>query len=209
MVFADRKQAGKLLAERLGKFKGESCVVCALPRGGVVLGAEIAREYDWPMELILVRKIGHPYNPEYAVCAVSEGGVKYSEEGKESLDQGWLKKEMEKGRQEIKRRKEVYLGGRQAVAVGGKIAILVDDGVATGLTFLVAIEELRCRHPRKIVAALPVMPAEFEKKLKGAVDEVVCLNADENYLGSVGAYYMDFPQVTDEEVISVMTDMVI
>lgn len=191
-------------------------MVCALPRGGAVLGAKIAREYRWPLELILVRKIGHPYNPEYAVCAVSESGVKCDEEEKERLDQGWLEKEMEKARQEIKRRKKVYLvgrptesAGRQTVDVGGKTAILVDDGVATGLTFLVAIEELRCRHPWKIVAALPVMPAEFMEKLRGVVDEVVCLNADKNYLGSVGAYYMSFPQVTDEEVISAMTSVVI
>jgi len=193
------------LAEALGKFNGEPCVVCVLPRGGVVLGAEIAREYGWPLELILVRKIGHRYNPEYAVCAVSESGMKCSEEEKESLDRGWLKKEMEKERREIKRRKEVYLDGRRVVDVEGKTAILVDDGVATGLTYLVAIEELRNRHPRKIVAALPVMPAEFLEKLNGVVDEVVCLNADQNYIGSVGAYYMDFPQVTDGEVISAMT----
>lgn len=205
MMFSDRRQAGKLLAEALGKYKKEECVVCAIPRGGAIVGAEIARGYGWPLDLIIVRKIGHQYNPEYAVCAVSENGMKCSEEEKTSLDQKWLEKEVEKEREEIKRRKRLYLGDREPADIEGKTVILVDDGVATGLTYLMAAEELRSRNPGKIVAALPVMPAEFEEVLKKVVDEMVCLNIDRSYLGAVGAYYESFPQVMDEEVVEIVT----
>jgi putative phosphoribosyl transferase len=203
-MFQDRVDAGEKLVPGLRKFQSEECVVMAIPRGGVVLGEVIAKELHCPLGLVLVRKIGHPNNPEYAVCAVSESGMKCSEEEKSGLEDDWLKGKVEEERQEIKRRKEMYLGGRPMVDVSGKTVILVDDGIATGLTYLMAVDELRSRKPKKIVAALPVMPAEFEPKLREVVDEIVCLKSDPNYLGAVGSYYMYFPQLTDEEVVRAM-----
>ena len=200
-MFDDRVDAGKRLALSLVKFQKEDCVLVAIPRGGVILAEVIARELKFPLELVLVRKIGHPYNREYAVCAVSKSGLRCTEEEKNRLDQNWLKKEVEREKQEIERREKLYLRGRKDLSVKGKTVILVDDGVATGLTYLMAIEELRSKNPHKIIAALPMMPAEFEEKLKGVVEEIVCLNIDKDYRGAVGAYYRNFPQVTDEEVI--------
>ena len=202
-MFYDRAEAGRLLAERLKKYQKDG-VAAAIPRGGVVLGAEIARLLEIPLELVLVRKIGHPSNPEYAICAVSEAGEKCNELETSIVDKSWLEERKKEERKEIARRKEIYLKGRSSVNMEGKTVILVDDGIATGLTYLTAVDELRKRKPAKIVAALPVMPAEFEETLKKAVDEVVCLLIDKNYLGAVGAYYSQFPQVTDEEVIEMM-----
>lgn len=202
-MFYDRTEAGRLLADKLAEYKN-NCVVEVIPRGGVVVGAEIARILKVPVDLVLVRKLGHPSNTEYAVCAVTEIGEKCNEAGITVMDKGWLEDRKKEERQEIARRKEVYLKGRMGVDIKGKTVILVDDGVATGLTFLAAVDELRKREPAKIVAALPVMPAEFEESLKKIVEEIVCLNIDKYYLGAVGAYYTSFPQVTDEEVMRLM-----
>ncbi len=191
------------MAERLKKYQKDG-VAAAIPRGGVVLGAEIARLLEIPLELVLVRKLGHPSNLEYAICAVTEAGEKCNELETSMVDKAWLEERKKEERKEITRRKEVYLKGKSSVNMEGKTVILVDDGIATGLTYLAAVDELRKRKPAKIVAALPVMPAEYEETLKKAVDEVVCPNIDKNYLGAVGAYYSQFPQVTDEEVIELM-----
>lgn len=196
--------AGRRLALRLKKFQNEECVVVAVPRGGVILGEIVALELGCPLDLMLVRKIGHPYNLEYAVCAVSESSMKCSQEEKSNLNKDWLQSEVIKERSEIERRKKLYLGNRKSLRLNGKTVILVDDGVATGLTYLMAVEEIRSKSPDKIVAALPVMPEEYLKKLEKVVDEVVCLSIDSNYLGAVGSYYDSFPQVEDQEVIRAM-----
>lgn len=207
MTFSDRKQAGELLAGALGKFRNEHCVVYAIPRGGVVLGAEIAKEYDWPLDLVITRKVGHPYSSEFAVCVVTEDGSEMCDEAETSgIDKAWLEEEKQKERLEAKRRRELYLAGREKVEVQGKTAIIVDDGIATGMTFLMAVKALRKLMPTKIIAAIPVMPAEFAARLKNEVDEIVCLNVDENYSGAVGAYYGSFPQVSDEEVVMLLRE---
>lgn len=204
MRFRDRVEAGKLLAVKLSKYKGKDSVVYAIPRGGVVLGVEIAKEIGAPLDLVITRKIGHPNNPEYALCVVAEDGhMECNEIERRAVDKKWLAEEMEKEKKEAKRRREKYLGERRESAKG-KVAILVDDGVATGMTFLMAIRELRHLEPDKIVAALPVMPIEMKHVFEKEVDELVTLEADSNYLGAVGAYYDDFPQVEDEEVIRIL-----
>jgi len=202
MIFSNRRQAGKQMANALKEFENEKCVVYAIPRGGVVLGAELARKLNCPLDLVITRKVGHPNNPEYAICVVAEDGHEIcNEEEISSIDQAWLGVEKKKEREEAKRRREVYLGARVRPSVIGKTAIVVDDGIATGLTFIAALREVNELGPSKLVAAIPVMPADFLDKLKRECDEVVCLNSDPEYLGAVGAYYREFPQVSDEEVI--------
>ena len=202
MRFADRKEAGTRLAAALKDYRGSGCVVYAIPRGGVVLGYEVAVRLECPLDLVITRKVGHPNNPEYAICVVAEDGHEIcNEQETASVDPKWLAAEKEKERDEAKRRRLVYLKDRTRPSVAGKTAIVIDDGVATGMTFIAALREVRELKPSRLVAAVPVMPAEFMEELRKECDEIVCLDTDSAYLGSVGAYYDDFPQLSDEEVI--------
>jgi len=205
MIFTDRIEAGKKLAEVLRAYKRSDVVVYALPRGGVVLGVEVARMLGAPLDLLIPRKIGHPSSSEYAIAAVAEDGdIVANEEEVSRVDQVWFKKEVAHQRAEAKRRREKYLAGRPTSAVEGKTAIIVDDGIATGLTMKAAIMELKHRKPKKIVVAIPVIPADTFTVLSALVDEVVALDKPEQFLGAIGNYYKSFPQVEDEEVIALM-----
>jgi predicted phosphoribosyltransferase len=203
--FKDRAEAGKLLAEKLADYKGKEVVVYAIPRGGVVTGAEVARALCAPLDLVITRKIGHPASPEYAVCVVAENHhIVCNPAEEKALDPKWLEAAVEKERQEAIRRRKVYLGDKVRPSVEGKTAIVVDDGVATGMTFLMALKEARHLKPAKLVAAVPVLPAETLEKLRKEADEVVYLDAPGDFLGAVGSYYDEFPQLTDEEVIGLL-----
>lgn len=193
------------MADKLKSYAGKEVVIYAVPRGGVVLGAEIARVLQAPLDLVITRKIGHPANPEYAVCVVAENhDLLCNPAEKEALDPKWLDKAVEEERQEAIRRRKVYLGDRSRPDVGGKTAIVVDDGVATGMTFVMALREARHLKPSKLVAAIPVLPSEMVEKIKKEADEVVYLDAPEDFLGAVGSYYDQFPQVSDDEVIRLL-----
>jgi putative phosphoribosyl transferase len=206
MRFKDRAEAGQKLARLLATtYEHEEGVVYALPRGGVVLGAEIALRLHMPLDLIVARKIGHPYNPEYAIGAVTEGGepvVNADEVAR--VPSGWFHAQVAAERREARRRHHVYLDGRAPLSSHGKTAIIVDDGIATGLTMEAAIRELRRRDSARIVVAVPVVPADTATTFAREVDELVALDIPEYYLGGVGAYYEYFPQVTDEEVIALL-----
>lgn len=207
MPFKNRVEAGQKLAEALQKYQGKELVVYGMPRGGVETAFEIARRLGAPLDLIIARKIGHPYSPEYAVAAIGEDGyllVNPEEEG--NLDPRWLKEEAAKEHREAQRRREVYLGGREPMRVEGKIAILVDDGVATGLTMKVAIEELKKRNPGKIVVAVPVAPRETVRELRKMVDEVAAIEIPRGFFGAIGAYYEDFRQLEDEDVVRLLKE---
>lgn len=205
MTFADREDAGERLASALHEYKGKECVVYAIPRGGVILGSVAAKALDCPLDLVITRKIGHPSNPEYAIAVVAEDGHEVFNEAEiRSVDPNWLGVEKQKQRDEARRRRLAYIGNNIRPSVEGKIAIVIDDGIATGMSLLAALKEVRELHPARLVAAIPVMPAEFLDELKTACDEVVCLNVDEYYQGSVGAYYGSFSQVEDEEVVRLM-----
>mgnify|MGYP001564952139 CR=1 FL=1 len=207
MYFANRAEAGRLLAQKLSIYKGKDVVVYALPRGGVVTAIEIGKYLEAPVDLIIVRKIGHPAAPEYAIAAIAEDGHMVGSEDELSLlDPGWLEEEKNRQRAEAKRRREKYLAGRAPISAKGKVAILVDDGVATGLTLRVGIVELRHCHPGRLVVAVPVIPKSTATLLRSEVDEVVALEIPEEgaFLGAVGAYYDDFSPVEDEEVIELM-----
>jgi len=203
-MFENRTHAGKLLAEKLRHLSGKDAVVYALPRGGVVVGAEVARKLRVPLDIVVVRKIGHPNNPEYAIGAVAEGDVliKNIEEWSR-LDADQLARIVQNERKEVKRRREIYTG-KKRISPRGKTAIIVDDGLATGFTMRVAVASVRNEKPLQIIAAVPVAPADTARELEREVDKVVALIADEMYLGAVGAYYQDFEQVSNKEVISII-----
>lgn len=204
MLFKDRAEAGKRLAIALKKYRGEDVVIYALPRGGVVTAVEIAKYLSSPLDLIITRKIGHPNQPEYAIAATAENGhIVGSSEEINAVDKRWFKNEVEKERKEAERRREKYLKGRKEVSAKGKIAILVDDGIATGLTMRVAIKELKHRDPKKIVVAVPVVPKETANIIRKEADELIALVEPRN-LYAIGEWYESFPQVTDDEVTSLM-----
>jgi putative phosphoribosyl transferase len=207
MHFKDRSEAGQLLAQALKQYQNQPVVVYAIPRGGVVTAIEIARVLHAPLDLIITRKIGHPYQPEYAIAAVAEDGhMLGSKEELQAVDKNWLAQEVESQRREAKRRREHYLKNRPEISAQGKIAILVDDGIATGTTMRLGIQELKHRQCKKIIVAVPVAPKSTADLIKKEADEIVALDIpqDFNYLGAVGAYYGDFAQVEDEEVIALL-----
>ncbi len=208
MYFKNRVDGGRKLADLLKRFKGKDVVIYALPRGGVVTAYEIAKEIQAPLDLIITRKIGHPYQPEYAIGAVAENGHSvFNKEEVTEIDENYLTSEAEKQKEEAKRRREIYLAGRKPIPCKGKIAILVDDGIATGLTMKAAIKELQMHYyPSKIVVAVPVAPQETGEELKKMGVEFVAVNAEEGFLGSIGAYYQDFYPVEDENVIRIMKE---
>jgi putative phosphoribosyl transferase len=204
-MFSDRAEAGKKLAQALKGYQGQDVVVYALPRGGVVLGIEVAKALNAPLDLVLPRKIGHPFHPEYAICAVTESGqLVCNETEKSSIDQAWLKLEVIKEQAEAKRRRNVYLKNKSLVSVRGKIAIIVDDGVATGLTLRAGIKDVKSKKPSQVVLAVPVCPKDIAQILRQESDKLVALNIPDFYLGAVGSYYHHFDQVKDEEVINTL-----
>lgn len=203
MYFADRRDAGKRLAKALAQYDGEDAVVYALPRGGVVVGDEVAKQLELPLALVITRKIGHPDNEEYAVCAVTEDGeLVCNEEESSRLDPAWLARESERAGVEVARRRAAY--GSPRLPATGKLAIIVDDGIATGLSLRAAIRTLRRELASEIIVAAPVAPREVAEYLKREADDVVVLDDSETFLGAIGAYYESFPQVSDDEVLRIL-----
>lgn len=204
-MFKDRRDAGLQLAEALKSYEGPDVVVFALPRGGVVLGAEIARKLHSPLDLVITKKIGHPNNPEYAICALAEEGDPIcNQQELDQVDPTWFQQELNRIRLEIKRRRQEYLGDSTQRELHGKIVIIVDDGIATGFTMFAAIAEMKKRKPKKLIVAIPVTPYDTAQSLISMVDELVSLEIDRYYLGSVGSYYHIFDQVDDREVIDLL-----
>jgi putative phosphoribosyl transferase len=205
IMFRDRTDAGEQLAQALISYKGQPVVVYALPRGGVVLGVEVARVLEAPLDLIVVRKIGHPLSPEYAVGAVAEDGyVVTNPADTAALDERWSERAAAELK-EARRRRALFMRGRTPVDVKDKIAVIVDDGLATGLTMQAAIHEIRNRGPLEVVVAVPVGAAETVNRLRPEVDRLIVLYIPEGLFGAVGAFYSRFGQVSDEEVVMFMT----
>lgn len=203
--FRDRVDAGQKLAARLEQYKNQDVVVYALPRGGVPVAKEIARELNCPLDLVIIRKIGHPGNPEYALGAITEDGrLVVDEEDLARVDPQWFEAEKNKQLQEAKRRRELYLKGQEPISATGKIAILVDDGIATGSTMLVAVKKIKQENPKKVVVAVAVSPKETARKFTGEADEFVAVTVPDIFWGAIGYYYDDFRQVSDEEVMNML-----
>src|SRR3989344_9390085 len=204
-MFRDRHDAGIQLGEKLEQYRGKNAVVLALPRGGVVLGYEVAKALDLPLDIVSVRKIGHPSSPEYAVCAVDEHGTRLCNESAIwDIDPKWLAEETEKQTKEALRRTRVYRGKRLPVQLGGTIAILVDDGAATGLTMRAAIAAVRAHAPKRGIVAVPVASMDAVHDFKNDADEVITLEPPEEFRSAVGAHYVKFDQGEDTEVIRIL-----
>ena len=208
-AFTDRREAGRALAQRLaGMAVPAPIVVLALPRGGVPIGAEVARALEAPLGLLLVRKIGAPWQPELAVAAVVDGeppDIVLDEEtmAMTGVDTAYVEAEAKQQMREIERRRGVYLRGRATVSVEGATVIVVDDGIATGTTVRAALKALRRRQPARLVLAVPLAPSDTLAALRGEVDELVCL-AEPFPFHAIGLHYRDFHQVGDEEVLAAL-----
>ena len=210
MRFADRTEAGQQLAKVLAGRTLERPVVLALPRGGVPVALEVARALHAPLDLVMVRKIGLPGQPEVALAAVVDGGRPDLEvnEGialQAGLNRLDIVKLAEPELAEITRRRALYLAGRKSVPLAGRTAIMVDDGIATGATVRVALRAVRRQGPARLILAVPVAPAAELDTLRDLVDEVICLHAPEAF-GAVGAWYADFTQVADDDVIAMLAE---
>ena len=208
MSFYDRSEAGHRLAAELVKFKGEDVVVFALPRGGAPVAAPIAVALDAPLDLILVRKT---FQPELAMGAVADGGTPLIVRNEDVIAMaGVSESEFEAVCQrelaEIERRRRLYLGARTRPEVCGRVAIVVDDGVATGATTRAALRAVRARHPKKLVLAVPVASTDTLESLRIETDETICLEAHENF-GAIGFFYTDFRQIDDGEVIAILDQL--
>jgi putative phosphoribosyl transferase len=208
MPFSDRRDAGRQLAAALTHYRAKHAVVLALPRGGVPVAAEIAIALNAPLDLVLVRKIGVPYQPELAMGAVAEAGDPLVVRNDEvialaGIEESEFMAVRDAELAEIERRRKRYLGQRQRADVAGRIAIVVDDGIATGATTRAALRATRLRKPKELVLAVPVAPTEALAAMREEADHVVCLEEYESF-GAIGLYYSDFRQISDQEVIETL-----
>jgi predicted phosphoribosyltransferase len=213
MLFRDRREAGELLAQAiLKKFDAQLVepVVVAIPRGGVVVAEPIAEALGGPIDLVIPRKVGAPFNEEFAVAAVTEDGTlllnptitpEFAQ--KLGITREYLERKALEELKEIERRKNKYLAGLGKIPKEGRDVILVDDGIATGLTVKAAIASLRKEKPNRIILAVPVMPADKVKEFESLVDDLIVLYAPVEF-NAVGQFYYDFSQTPDEEVIEIL-----
>jgi putative phosphoribosyl transferase len=206
--YQDRSSAGRLLGAELGKLGLKRPVVLALPRGGVPVAAEVAKALAAPLDLVLVRKVGAPWQPELAIGSVADGpapDIVFNDDILKAM--GMTHKQVEDAAKpelrEIDRRRALYLKDRAPVALEGREAVLVDDGVATGATLKVAIKAVRRRSPSRVIVAAPVGAPDSVAELRRVADDVVCLSAPEGFY-AIGQYYDDFHQLTDAEVAELM-----
>jgi predicted phosphoribosyltransferase len=204
--FRDRRDAGRRLAARLLPLAAERPVVVGLPRGGVPVADEVATALGAPLEILAVRKLGAPHNPEYGIGAIAEDGTRvFDAEALAVLgiNGGVLESIVVRETAELRRRVAAYRGDRPAMELRDRTVVVVDDGVATGVTDTAALRAIRRRHPRRLVLAVPVCAPDSSARLRAEADEVVCL-AEPTLLYGVGQWYRDFSQVSDQEVISAL-----
>ena len=200
--FRDRKQAGKALAAALKDLVREEVVVLAIPRGGVVVGSEVAESLGAALDVIITRKIGAPGEPEYALGAVTQSGEVILDENAVDIlhvSEEYLDKEAANQWEEVKDRTKRFRGERPFPSLKGKVVVIVDDGIATGNTVFAALRSVKVQGPKSVVVAVPVGPSETIAKLANEADKVVCLETPEPFF-AIGQFYAEFPQVEDDEV---------
>jgi putative phosphoribosyl transferase len=205
MIFADRKNAGRILAQNLLLFKNNNPVILALPRGGVPVGYEVAKKLDTKLDILIVRKIGSPKNPEFGVGAIAEGGTLLID--KETIlslgiSTDLLKNLIEKEKKEIERQLMLYRKGEAITKLKNKTVIIIDDGLATGVTAKCAIKAVKLQQPRKVIFAAPVCAYDTSQSLCKDTETICQISPDE--LQAIGSYYKDFKQVSDEDVLQIL-----
>lgn len=201
-MFRNRIDAALQLAAKLSRYKNTDGIVLAIPRGGVTIGKEIAKELNFRLELILSKKIGHPRNPEYAIGSVSELGMIVNENITDvPLD--YLEEEAARIQVQLKDKYKLFMGDKKPTDLKNKIVILVDDGIATGNTILATIRMIKKQLPKKLIVAVPVAPPDTARRVSKEADEFICLLTPSDFY-AVGQFYEDFSQVSDEEVIKML-----
>ena len=207
-IFHDRADAGRQLAVALEAFRSARPVVLALPRGGVPVAYEVARTLDAPLDLVLVRKIGTPWQPELAIAAVVDGGrpetvVNQGHRRQAEDPPSYIEKQAAIELEELERRRACYLADRPRVAITDRTAIVVDDGLATGATMEAALHATRRAKPKRLILAVPVAPPDTIDRLRNQVDDVICLHAPALF-GAIGLFYHEFHQLSDDEVVDLL-----
>lgn len=209
MFFEDRRQAGHRLAKKLLRYRDQRPIVLALPRGGVPVGLEVARELDAPLDILLVRKIGAPWQRDMAVGAIVGGcepQVVLNDDliAATGVSQEYIARETANQLREIERRRRIYVADRRPFDLRGRVAIIVDDSVATGASLRAAIRGVKQCGAAKVVLAVPVVSRDIVEVLSGEVDELVCLMTPE-HLGEINAFFKDYRQVHDDEVVTLLS----
>jgi predicted phosphoribosyltransferase len=204
-IFDSRLDAARRLAQALGAYKGRNPLVLAIPRGAVAMGAEIARLLEGELDVVLVKKLHAPGSPEFAVGAVDESGWTYvaGYAASAGADQAYLAREKDAQLALLRRRRAQYTPARAPADPAGRVAIVVDDGIATGASMIAALHAVRAKKPARLVCAVPLAPAESLEQIRPYADELVCLETPEGFM-AVGQFYRHFEQVEDDEVVALL-----
>lgn len=209
-MFEDRNDAARQLAAELKQYRGQNPLVLAIPRGAVPMAKVIAGELGGSFDVVLVRKLRAPFQPELAIGSIDESGWAYIADHAASTgaSKDYIESEKQAQMETIRKRRNQYTPIRPPIDPGGRIVIVVDDGLATGSTMISALHGLRARNPAKLICAVPVAPPDTLKKVEKMADEVICLEVPD-YFMAVGQFYRNFSQVEDEEVIEILRDSAI
>jgi putative phosphoribosyl transferase len=206
-MFFDRHAAGISLAKKLGHYRGHNAIIYSLPKGGVPVAYEVAKALELPLDIVIVQKVTHPISRKFPICAVRENGQRMLDEcGACGLDSDWLNNEYKLSLAEAARQRLIYKDGRESLSAENKIAIIIDDGIATGITMRAAIQTIQDQWPDQIVVATPVASHFVISELRELCDDLVVINNDHQFLGTVRSYYTDYPKVSDYEVRALLED---